>query len=770
LRRVLWVALTIALLAPSLGWAGDITGQVTDEDGAPVFGALVQVVGQGRKTHTDDQGRYRLEGLSRGPATLRFSSEGYDAQTAKIDVPAEGEATADAKLRFSKTYKANEVVVTGQKTVDTSPQTSAHTFTREEIESNAGALEDITKAIQQLPGIVSNTDYSSDMYVRGSEDYENLIVLDHQLLANPYHFGVGLSIIDTDLVKNFTFYAAGFPAQYPFATGSVLDVTYKDGNRDHVDGLAEVSLLSAKAQVTGPATSKASWIVAARRSYYEYAFSLLHWNSLPVPVFSDILVRGMYEPNPYNRFVVIAIRSEDGVKANLQANPTGFDTGTAEYDQVTQVFGLDYTLTPVKWFLARSTASYQTFNFSGNVNSGANNFFGHAVVDGMYVNQEGQFDLGRNLFKFGGVYGRVVLNLNAQFPFSQFVPGAQFASPSKYYTVDFSDNKPKDLYGFYVQHEAEIIPKRLRTNIGVRFDHYTAAESGWVVSPRAAVSTDLTDSTVLKFAWGVYYLPPYNSLISSEKLGNPKIRSEKSTHYVTGIEQGLGSDMMLRIEGYYKEFDDLIFQTVSGSSLSFLNATNFVLNGEIPKIDNRNSGFGKAEGVEVFFQKKLSGWWDGWLAYSLSEVRYNDGLGLYGWYSPTQDQRHTLSLVANFRPLANWVFSTTFRLATGRPDTAVEGWTEMYPRTFLRYWQANNGGINDTRFPLYHRLDVRAEYTWHSTDRFKLTSFAEIYNVYDQRNLWGYYYKDTGGLNVPQRVAIYQLPFLPYVGIKAIFL
>jgi hypothetical protein len=426
------------LLVPAVVFAGSVRGTVTDEDGGPVFGARVQAVGKGRSANTDEQGQYRLDNLPAGAVTLRVSAEGYETQNQKVQIPAEGEIVADVKLPFSVTYDGADLVITDRAPVDESPQTSAHSFSREEIASNAGALQDITKAIQQLPGIVSGADFTSDMYVRGSASYENLIVLDHILLANPYHFGVGMSIIDTDLVKNFTFYAAGFPAQYPFATGSVLDITYKDGNRDHIDGMIEASLLAAKAQVTGPLDRQITWIVGARRSYYDLVINAMQWEDLPIPYFSDVILRATYEPNDKHRFVLLGLRSEDGAKTEIEENASAFDEGSAHYSQITQVYGLDYTFLPTSWALARTNLSYQILNASGNLTSGADSFFGRAQINGLYVNQEAQFDIPRNVFKFGGVYGRVDLNLEAKFPISQYVPGAQTSTEEQFYTITFS--------------------------------------------------------------------------------------------------------------------------------------------------------------------------------------------------------------------------------------------------------------------------------------------------------------------------------------------
>jgi Carboxypeptidase regulatory-like domain/TonB-dependent Receptor Plug Domain len=770
LRRLAAVLLVLVLAAPAAVWAGDVVGRVTDEDGAPVFGAQVTAVGSGQSVYTGEEGEYRLSGLPAGSRKIRFFTEGYDRLDQTVTVPAEGEVTLDVALRFTVTYEQEEVVVTDRAVVDESPQTSAHTFSREEIEDNAGAFEDITKAIQQLPGIVSDTDFTSDMYVRGSENYENLIVLDGQLLSNPYHFGVGLSIVDTDLVESFTFYAAGFPAQYPFATGSVLDITYRDGNRDHVEGMVDLSVLSAAALASGPLGDKITWIVNARRSYYDYMLQALGWTDVPIPQFSDVLLRGTYEPTDMHRFVGLLIRSEDGAKATLEENATSVDEGEFYYNQITQVYGLTYNFLPTSWFLYKTSLSYQIVTADGNLTNESDAFYGRAQINGYYLNNEIQFDLGRNVFKAGGVYGNVDLDLDARFPLSEVVPGARFANEQESFTIEFADSAPKSLYGFYLQHEAEVVPGRLRTNIGARLDRYMATKHGWTFSPRASMATNLASKTVLKTAWGVYYLPPYASLLTDSDMGNPNLRSQKSTHFVLGLEQGLGSDVLLRVESYYKVFDDLIFMEIAGTEDGGLPVSQFVLDGQIPDINYFNSGHGDAVGVEVFLQKKLSGWWDGWLAYTLGEVRYNDGRGDYGWYYPQQDQRHTLAAVANLRPLADWVFSGSFRLTSGRPYTPVDGWEEAFPGTFFRYWEAQNSRLNSARFPLYSRLDLRAERTWHLRERLDLTGFSEIYNVYNNRNVWGYYYEDEQGVDRPVRKPIYQLPFIPFGGVKLSFL
>lgn len=769
-RLFFWIVLFFMLL-PSAAMASTVSGVVQGEqESGPVPLAEVKLLNTSFTTFADDDGRYQFADVPAGRYTLSVSSEGYKTNKQQIDVPAEGELVVDVVLAFSAVFEEDELVITDRAPVDESTQTSAHHFTREEIADNAGAFEDITKAIQQLPGVVSNTDFTSDMYVRGSASWENLIVIDNQLLANPYHFGVGLSVINTDLVDNFTFYAAGFPAQYPFATGGVLDVTYRDGNRDHPDGQISVSMLSASALTTGPLGDKVTWVFSGRRSYYDYMLQLLNWTDVPIPVFSDVFGRLTFEPNSANRFVVFLMRSEDGARATLEENPSTVDEGDAFYNTLTQVYGIDHSFMPVNWFLLGTTFSYQILNFDGNVSSGTDQFFGHAQANGLYVNEDIQFDLGRNVFKLGGVYSHVSIDMRSAFPLQQFVRGARFANEQQSFNIAFNESDPMQLWGCYVQHEAEIIPDRLRSNIGSRFDYYMATRNGWAISPRASLATNLAPETIAKVAWGLYYIPPYNYFATDEEFGNPDLRSERQTHYVVGLEQGLGENMLLRVESFYKEFEDQTYMKLEGQTLDLTETFSLLLEDELPEMTWVNSGYGRAMGAEVFFQKKLSDWWDGWLAYSLTEVRYNDGMGMYGWYYPMYDQRHTLSLVANFRPMDDWVFSGTFRLASGRPYTPILDWKERYPGTLLRYWEPQMGQLNSARFPLYHKLDVRVERTWHPHQRLNLVGFFEIYNVYNARNVWGYWYEDEQGLDKPVRKTIYQIPFLPYMGIKAEFL
>ena len=327
-----------------------------------------------------------------------------------------------------------------------------------------------------------------------------------------------------------------------------------------------------------------------------------------------------------------------------------------------------------------------------------------------------------------------------------------------------------ELAGGFIQDEWEIVKGKVRTNVGARFDHYKSDGEGWMISPRASAAWTFLPESVLKASWGIYYFPPFNILATDEDWGNPDLRPQKAYHHVLGFEQGITEHGMLRLEAFYIQFDDLQFQNFELPDQSLATLVSYAVDQPpTANLDWRNSGYGKSYGIEVFAQKKLSGKWDGWLAYTLMEVLYNDGMGQVGWFHPFQDQRHTLNLVGNYRPWSNWTFSGTFGLFSGKPYTPVEDWNKQYSGSLFQYWSPVQGKINSKRLPVYHKLDVRAERSWDLSERVELAAYLEIYNVYNQANVFSYWYAEEQGINRPVRRTIHDLPILPFLGVKASF-
>ena len=84
------------------------------------------------------------------------------------------------------------------------------------------AEADVFRTLQLLPGVVSRSDFSSQLYVRGGSPDQNLVLLDGVAVYNPFHLLGLFSTFNTDAIKEVEFMTGGFPAEYGGRLSSVL--------------------------------------------------------------------------------------------------------------------------------------------------------------------------------------------------------------------------------------------------------------------------------------------------------------------------------------------------------------------------------------------------------------------------------------------------------------------------------------------------------------------------------------------------------------------
>ncbi len=117
--RWLMLLLLLTVLQASSAWAqatGRITGQVTNEGGQPLTGAVVNVVASGQGVITGADGRFVLNGVRVGPQTVRVTLLGYAEQALPVTVV----AGVPANLAFHLKLQAvalDAVVAVGYGTV-----------------------------------------------------------------------------------------------------------------------------------------------------------------------------------------------------------------------------------------------------------------------------------------------------------------------------------------------------------------------------------------------------------------------------------------------------------------------------------------------------------------------------------------------------------------------------------------------------------------------------------------------------------------------------
>jgi hypothetical protein len=120
-----------------------------------------------------------------------------------------------------------------------------------------------------------------------------------------------------ELIRDVTFQAGGFGAQYWDRMSSVLDITLRDGNVDRRAG--QVSLdLTGGGVAEGPLGGSGNWIASVRRSYLDLLVKTVDVGTSVAPRYGDYAVRVATSPSRRHRFSALALSADDRFDTDLQ--------------------------------------------------------------------------------------------------------------------------------------------------------------------------------------------------------------------------------------------------------------------------------------------------------------------------------------------------------------------------------------------------------------------------------------------------------------------
>lgn len=80
-------------------WSQSLTGQITDENGKPLAGAKLSLVGARGWVETDDKGQFRFEQVRQNRVELHIEAPGFIHRNVHVDVPEQG--VTDLNLRLA---------------------------------------------------------------------------------------------------------------------------------------------------------------------------------------------------------------------------------------------------------------------------------------------------------------------------------------------------------------------------------------------------------------------------------------------------------------------------------------------------------------------------------------------------------------------------------------------------------------------------------------------------------------------------------------------
>jgi hypothetical protein len=685
----------------------------------------------------------------------------------------------------------------------------------------AGTADNVFRALQTLPGIAGTTEFDSRISVRGGGPDENLTVMDGVEVHNPYRLFGLTSAFNPETVKGFDLYAGAFSARYGDRLSSLLVVENRPGTDEaSLRGSTALSLTDANAVFEGrlPGEARGSWIVAARRTYYDLVANRLVGTDLPS--FGDVQGRADWTLRPGTRLAFFGLLSRESTDAFFEGDRPGEqgDFATTARNDLAAV-----TLTSFlgRRVSSRTIASYYVnrdsfgadaqFRAEARRSNAASDEVGFRLADVDFTREIGVRDLAlrQELALSSGAHfvegGFEVHRLSTRTAWR--IAGDRNLSAANGSSVQGGAGLPSDLdstvdstrAGAWLQDRWQA-GARLSVEAGLRLD-WSGVNRRATLSPRVAATVGLGDSTRLRAGAGLFTQSPgYEKLIQSDyfvdltgELGR-SLRHERAAHAVLGLERDLARGVSARVEGYWKSFDDLIVGRLETEEerLARLGLYDFPsdLAASIPADPiitsfPENGASGRSWGFDVLVQKRPTpgGRLSGWASYAWGRAARDE----YGRSVPFEyDRRHAASLVATWRLGPRWELGTTVRAFSGFPRTPVLGLRvgadeaadgRLVPALDAegRYvYETDSGGVGNlssARLPAFFRLDVRL--TWKPRgDAGRWLFYLDVINATNRDNVGQVDPRlehDPGSaLDQPRLVLepTAAIPFLPSFGVR----
>ena len=759
-----------------------VSGAVVDADTrAPIAGAMVSA--DTERVAADANGIFRLT-VPAGRRAVAVTAPGYFPLITTLDVGAAGVTGAELALAREGGFAASVAVVARSPAVAPATQAVAPI----QVLRTPGALDNIFRTLQTLPGVTATEEFGSRLSVRGGSPDQNLTVMDGVEIHDPYRLFGLTSAFNPETIAAFELATGGFSAKHGDRLSSLLSVENRDGTRaERFAGSATLSITDANVVTEGalPA-ARGSWLVSARRTYYDLVAARI--TDQDFPGFADLQGKVTWDAGPGKTLSAFALRSrqsaaltidEDDARGEFQ-DETANDLAWARFDWSLGGRGQSHTI--AAYSNTESTfgvdAAFENTarrsNAPGEAGFGiANVTFERALtVADTSVRQEVSWSFGTHVFDIGAEAHWLETRLRFQ------IDGDRNPSAANGSSVQGGAGLPDLLSvaiartrtGAWVQ-DAWQIGRRASVQAGLRWEHPGRSGEA-LLSPRLAASVFLGPSRRIKAAIGRYTQSPgYEKLAQADYLldlggaAADSLVNEKAVHGSLGIEQELPGGYTVRAEGYYKRFSDLLVGRLESGAerLARLAKYDFpaALAGEIP-IDSiitttpTNEAIGRSYGFDVFASR----------AQTASDVRLT-GWASYTWgrgereaygrrYAFDYDRRHAVAAVIAYRWSTRWEIATTTRVASGFPRTAPLGVRvaaiedqadrdgddvvdELVPAldaNGLPVYEVNLGGVDNlyrARLPVFARVDLRA--TWRprgAAGRWEF--YAEVINLLNRKN------------------------------------
>jgi len=733
---------------------GSITGRVIDSDTLfPLLGVYITIDKLTHQAVSGENGEYTFEDVPSGNHTLQFQ---FSSSRPLVihDVIVKPDRFTILNVRFKIQVETHEemTVQAGLFQDQKEEPEPTMSFSQEEVRRNPSSGGDVARIVATLPSVTQLNDQKNSLIVRGSSPDENLYVIDNIEVPAISHFpfqgtgGGAISLINVDFLDQVSFSPGGFSAMYGDKMSSVTQLSFRDGSRNHFNSQMSLDMVGIGAITEGPLFSKnASWMLSYRHSYADLITKMMKTGV--TPGWSDLQGKLSWDINNRHCLIFIGLAGWDESDfIRDEALKTGQD-----------FYGLskDNSLTlGVNWFALWGPAAYsdtsisfsrinyfQDWSWTHNTETATQNI----SQDTRYtIRHQTTINLTKgHRLRFGG-QAQLLLGDYRYFAAAGLdalgheTPHVQNVIQSKANKTAFFSDWTIPLSGF------------VSLTIGFRGDYFSSANAfSW--SPRINLTLPLSSRLSLDLYSGYFYQHLPLLMLTQNEL-NKTLNTPLCRQVGGALTWQINASNQFTLAFYGKFYKYLPVDPLQ-KELCLLDEQFNQFQFSNQALDD--TGEGRAFGLEITWQKKLSQRFHGLVNLALSSSKYRNNNQI--WRSRISDRQYLLNLVGGYKVGKTWDLSARWLIAGGVPYTPFD----LIASQDANYGIYDQNLINRVRHKPYHSLNLTLDKRFFFSGS-SLTLNLSLWNAYNNDNTAFLFWNRVENRQDVEK----QWSFMPIVGIE----
>lgn len=723
---------------------------------------------------TDINGVFKLPKVAIGKVTLITMMIGYEEKTlSNLEVTSGKELVLQIDMN-EKMVQTQEVTISAAQNknepLNEMALASTRTFSVEETQRFAAAVNDPARMAVSFAGVVSTDDGNNEISIRGNNPAALQWRMEGVEIPNPNHFaapgtsGGGISILSAQTLSNSDFLTGAFPAEYGNALSGVFDLKLRKGNNEKRENTIQAGFLGLDLSTEGPFKKgyDGSYLINYRYSTLSIIQQIINVG-VGETNFQDLsyninLPAGKYGNFGMFGFAGLSSQKYDADKDSLKWKDDGSRYGD-DYITNTYTSGLTHSIIIGKNSWLRSAASYSYQHVEDHTTWYSNEY---ELIDRFTAkHDQGRFTLQSVLnHKFNSR-----ANLRAGI-FGNFY---SFNITQQEFDMDIAQQVTQlntDGNATGIQSFASLsyrLTEKVTLQPGLHYQ-YLVLNNTQSIEPRFSVKYAMNDKNSFTLGYGRHsQLQPtgvYYSMNAAGQAMNKNLEMNKADHFVLGYDRGLSKDLHMKIETYYQNLTDIPVSIEPGSTTSILNSSWGFTDEQLV-----NKGKGRNYGVELTLEQFMRHNFYYLLSTSLFNSEYTDIAGT--WHSTKYNTGHTMTLTggkewAIGNPQKNRTFGVNVKLiwSGGVRQTPVD----------LDASQEKGEQVNvdsqpyTIQNPDYFRTDLKFSLK-RNRPKSTQTLSLDLQNATNHQNIYGKYYDEANG----KIKTYYQTPLIPVLSYKVQF-